>query len=1176
MTLLLGDCRARLRDLGDASVDSIVSDPPYEISMDMGRGWDSTGIAFDAELWAQCFRVLKPGGHLMAFSATRTFHRMAVAIEDAGFEVRDTLMWCYSSGFPKSLNVAKAFDKAAGVQGELLGHKEAGLDKGSGASVDMRGAKGRDATGLIPVFAPASDEAKQWSGWGSALKPSWEPIVLARKPLAGNIIETVRAYGTGALNIDGCRVPANDGYEKAWDTPGVGWSGFLADQKGTATQMADLSAYKPTGGRWPPNILMSHSDECRAVGTKKVGSGKAKAPQYSDGKTPGIGFANALAGHGVVYGEQEVTAWECHPSCPVGILEAQTVGKNGKGGAAKVFPQLPLDGEDYDAFFHAGKASRREREEGCSSLPLKLAPAIEAAGGDAAKVASAPGAGTGRTATKGVRNNHPTVKPISVMQWCIRLSTQPGGVVLDPFMGSGTTGVAAMREGMRFVGIEMSDEYMEICKARIGHAAKQKVVARSLGGSVGLPTVSAPANSTREPRRTKEAIVFVKAIESNVKKGVKAELGPRTLIVGPNGIGKSSIVNAIELALSGRASDVVGRAEVARGIDLLALAPEADDSLWAKAVLSSGESASWRCDKNLKTGGAREAVHDIPRDVRVTFPVHDVRAALEGKPETARVWLLGRIGSAVTEAAVVGLITEDLRDTYAEVCRPLGGTPVQKLLDARESVARTLRTLSSEAKAAEKLADEQGAGLGVEPSEEEIEAARVAVRNAVVASANVGVARPDTAALRATAEQKVAAYQHAHGAANTLRQQVGDAPLPDENVAKLREALVRVMAFTAQQRTDACLVCGTVGIDHASVITRAQGLVGTVQADAQRSAAHASLAEAERVAEAAKAEAHAAVVAFQTAAAQPEPAGDPVAAAASLREAEENLRRLENARGMWASVRAAKARARDATVRQRAYSDLKDSIAEAIGSLLERSRKEFIARVQKLLPENDVFDLVLSEGDREVCKFGFVREGALHTAVSGAEWARLTLALAASVASDAERDVSLLTPEERAFDPISLRAVMAGLSDAPGQVILTSPVAPQGRTPKGWTVIDLTPEEKPRKVRGQAQDVVEAAVSAEPVAESAPTLAAHPAFAESTEEAPVILTQWIEDEPPREEVDERPPVATVTPDIAAAFGLGAMPHVAVNPLQPSAPPAAAPAAPTSIDDFFASFLGGKP
>ena len=310
MTLLLGDCRARLRDIPDGSVDAIVSDPPYEISMDMGRGWDSTGIAFDPDLWSQCLRVLKPGGHLMAFSATRTFHRMAVAIENAGFEIRDTLMWCYSSGFPKGHNVSLAFDKAAGVRGHLLGHKEAGLDKGSGLTVGKY-PEGRDATGLIPVFAPETEEAKRWAGWNTALKPSWEPIVLGRKPLAGSIIETVRAHGTGALNIDGCRVPANDGYEKAWDTPTTGWSNFLADQQGRVPEMVDLAAYKPTGGRWPPNILMTHSEGCVEANKR----------------------------------------WDCHPSCPVGQLEAQTAGRNGKGGAAKCFPQLPLDGDEYDPFF---------------------------------------------------------------------------------------------------------------------------------------------------------------------------------------------------------------------------------------------------------------------------------------------------------------------------------------------------------------------------------------------------------------------------------------------------------------------------------------------------------------------------------------------------------------------------------------------------------------------------------------------------------------------------------------------------------------------------------------------------------------------------------------------------------------------------------------------------------
>jgi energy-coupling factor transporter ATP-binding protein EcfA2 len=859
-------------------------------------------------------------------------------------------------------------------------------------------------------------------------------------------------------------------------------------------------------------------------------------------------------------------------------LEAQTTRPNGKGGAAKCFPQLPLDGEDYEQFFHAGKATRREREEGCGHLALKVAPAIEAANGEARAI-NAPGAGTGRTATKGVRNNHPTVKPVSVMQWCIRLATQPGGLVLDPFMGSGTTGVAATREGMRFVGIEMSPEYMQICEARIGHAAKQPVSAGALGGATGLPNVKPYANKPAEPHRsttrTQEVIVFVKTIESNVKKGVKAELGPRTLIIGPNGIGKSSIVNAIELAISGRASDVIGRADVARGIDLLALTPAGDDALWAKAVLSSGEAASWRCEKNAQTGGAREAVHEIPRDVKVTFPVREVRQALEGKAETARVWLLGRMGSTVTEATVRGLLPEELRAAYIEVTQPLFGTPVQTLLDARDSVSKTARSLGSEAKGAEKLADQMGAGLGVEPTEEDIAEAQQNVRDATVALASVGQRRPSPEALRAEAEAQVQVYRDWVSRVNELRGIVGDAPLPDEGVAKLRESLVRVMAFTAQQRPDSCLVCGVAGPNHDAILHRAQSLVATVQQDIQRTEAHAQLAEAERNSTEARARAQAAVEAFQTAEQGPQDAGGLTREEASLalQTAESVLRGLMAAQAAWAGVRAAKARARDATARQRLYGDLKDAINEAVGGLLERSRREFVARVQKLLPETDVFDLVLTEGEREVCKFGFVRDGMLHTAVSGAEWARLTLALAASVTSDGEREIALLTPEERAFDPVSLRAVMAGLSHASGQVILTSPVAPQGRTPKGWTVIDLTPADEPKARKTKDADPV--APTPEPTPPQPVTPAADSGYLGG--EASAFEAQ------PAAWIDETPPKAKVDPVVALAFGLGGSPVVAVEaaplpglnavlgigaPVKEAPKPAPTP----SIDDFFASFL----
>jgi site-specific DNA-methyltransferase (adenine-specific) len=230
----------------DASVDSVVTDPPYLIGF-MGKGWDAAdGIAGQPEVWAECLRVLKPGGHLLAFGATRTYHRMTVAIEDAGFEIRDSLHWCYGSGFPKSLDVSKAIDKAAGAEREVVGTKKAV----PGVAFIS------DGPAELNITAPATDAARQWSGWGTALKPAHEPIVVARKPLVGTVAGNVLAYGTGALNIDGCR---------------VGTSDELGRPQGTMPQPMDWGNESPGGryvstgnpaGRWPANLVFTHAADC--------------------------------------------------------------------------------------------------------------------------------------------------------------------------------------------------------------------------------------------------------------------------------------------------------------------------------------------------------------------------------------------------------------------------------------------------------------------------------------------------------------------------------------------------------------------------------------------------------------------------------------------------------------------------------------------------------------------------------------------------------------------------------------------------------------------------------------------------------------------------------------------------------------------------------------------------
>jgi energy-coupling factor transporter ATP-binding protein EcfA2 len=569
--------------------------------------------------------------------------------------------------------------------------------------------------------------------------------------------------------------------------------------------------------------------------------------------------------------------------------------------------------------------------------------------------------------------------------------------------------------------------------------------------------------------RKEATVVFVKSVKSNVKKGADTELGRLTLIVGPNGTGKSSIVNAVELALTGRASDVVGRVEVAKGIDLLALAPAGDDALWAKATLSDGQSVEWRCERNAKTGGAREATHTLPASVKPSFPVRQVREALSGSPATVRAWLVGRIGAAVSENAILNLFPEDLRAAYSDLCRPLFGTPAQTLLDAREAAGKQARNAAADAKAATALAEQTGASLAVEPTEAEVEVARRRVREAAVAaSATVKARVPyDLPRLRADAEEKVAVYARLSEQAGALEAKLSEAKPINAEVARTRDALTRVLTFTAQHHAEECLVC-TSPIrygDHATMLTRAEALVNATQADiatmqaqAERERIERALADALREAQDAVARFRAAEVAMAEADAQPTD-GD---AHARLREAEDIVRGLESTRAQWEDVRAAQARARDAKGRARLYADLHDAIEDAIGRVLERARVDFVTKVRSYLPVEDAFDLALSVNGKDVCQFGFVRDGILHTALSGAEWARLTLALAAAVASDDEADLSVLTPEDRAFDPETLAAVLRGMSNAPGQVILCSPVAPAGRVPKGWTVIDLSPPKAPR------------------------------------------------------------------------------------------------------------------
>lgn len=362
------DCRAYMATLADCSIDSIVTDPPYELGF-MGRKWDSTGIAFNVDMWRECLRVLKPGGHLITFGGQRTIHRIICAAEDAGFDVRDLGAWQYWSGFPKSLDVSKAIDKLHGAVRDVLRTRQLSDRRGDGSVY------GVGHSGNADITAPATDDAKTWQGWGTALKPCLEPWALLRKPFAGTVAANVLEWGAGGLNVDGCRYAYGD---RAWPGPSGEWgerdnkagsgvgSGAGAEIYG---KRAAVFGSQDAAGRWPANVYV----------------------------------------------------------CP--------------------------------------KPSTAEREIGCGHLAqASAAELVDRKAGSAGM--DNPRAGAGRT-SNGRGNVHPTVKPIALMQWLCRLVTQPGGTVLDPFAGSGTTGIAAMREGFGFVGIEMDAAHCEIARCRI-------------------------------------------------------------------------------------------------------------------------------------------------------------------------------------------------------------------------------------------------------------------------------------------------------------------------------------------------------------------------------------------------------------------------------------------------------------------------------------------------------------------------------------------------------------------------------------------------------------------------------------------------------------------------------------------------------------------------------------
>jgi len=258
MTVLVGDCREVMQTMADNSVDAIVTDPPYELGF-MGKSWDSTGVAYDVTVWQECLRVLKPGGHLLAFGGSRTYHRLAVAIEDAGFQIRDQIMWVYGSGFPKSLNISKAIDKAAGAEREVIGSDTKARSTAGKSALPTIG--GTTIYETWDITAPATADAKEWEGWGTALKPAHEPIVMARKPLIGTVADNVLSHGVGGINIDGCRVGKTGGGTLCTDRDETGTcKGHPTSNRSLGGGVMRHSKSEVTG-RFPANFIHDGSDE---------------------------------------------------------------------------------------------------------------------------------------------------------------------------------------------------------------------------------------------------------------------------------------------------------------------------------------------------------------------------------------------------------------------------------------------------------------------------------------------------------------------------------------------------------------------------------------------------------------------------------------------------------------------------------------------------------------------------------------------------------------------------------------------------------------------------------------------------------------------------------------------------------------------------------------------------
>jgi site-specific DNA-methyltransferase (adenine-specific) len=497
-----GNCLDELKNIPDNYVDAIVTDPPYGLGdsdpnyiidalkmwMDgdrahipagkgfMGKQWDA--FVPPPAVWDECFRVLKPGGYVLVFAGTRTVDLMGLSVRMAGFEIRDSLTWIYGQGFPKSLDISKAIDKLSGAEREVVGYTDP-HDPRTAMARSIYGGDIQEGAGQgIPITAPATEDAKKWAGWGTALKPASEPIIMARKPLSEKTVaKNVLKWGTGGINIDGTRIGTEQTTTTIKDLSQAHGNQFGK----SGIEYPKLGEKLNPPGRFPSNVMFSHADDCVQVGIigdsyvinkteEWSGFGQKERPDYeSESKTV------------------DVPIYECVEGCPVKELDEQSgirpggaypakrgqavntsfaSGQETVGGARQMG-----DTGGASRFFYVAKANKTDRNEGLVGLDEK---GKVFNGKNEESAGNAPGSVEDKFTTKPQSNFHPTVKPTSLMRQLVKMVAPEGAIVLDPFCGSGSTGKATILEGHRFIGIEMTDEYLPIIQGRLEHAIEQR------------------------------------------------------------------------------------------------------------------------------------------------------------------------------------------------------------------------------------------------------------------------------------------------------------------------------------------------------------------------------------------------------------------------------------------------------------------------------------------------------------------------------------------------------------------------------------------------------------------------------------------------------------------------------------------------------------------------------